>query len=133
MPGSLSLISAAYDEKTRGAAIGTWSAASAMTGALGPVLGGWVVTHLSWRWIFAINLPVAIIVVVLALTRVPESKDPHAEKQMDFLGASLATLGLGLIVYALVSSATLPGWLFGVFARRRRGDAAPGSCSLSRR
>ena len=63
IPGSLSLISAAYPEETRGAAIGTWSAASAITAAAGPVAGGWLVTHASWRWLFFFNVPVAAVVL----------------------------------------------------------------------
>jgi EmrB/QacA subfamily drug resistance transporter len=108
-PGSLSLISAAFEKKERGRAIGTWSAASAMTGALGPVIGGWVVGHASWRWIFFINLPIAVAVVALALVKVPESRDEGAPSNMDWMGALLATLSLGLVVYALVSAEHLGG------------------------
>src|SRR6185295_7989111 len=75
VPGSLALISAAYSEKERGRAIGTWSATSAITTAIGPVLGGWVVSHASWRWLFFMNLPLAVAIFVLALPRVPESRD----------------------------------------------------------
>lgn len=109
-PGSLALISAAFqDEKDRASAFGKWSAASALMGALGPVLGGWIVTHASWRWIFLLNIPVAVAVVLLALAGVEESRDESAPRSMDWTGAALATLGLGLIVYALVSSEKLGG------------------------
>src|SRR3954451_3963842 len=73
VPGSLALISAAYPEKTRGAAIGTWSAWSAITAAVGPVAGGWVVAHASWRWLFFFNVPVAAAVIVLGARRVAET------------------------------------------------------------
>jgi EmrB/QacA subfamily drug resistance transporter len=109
VPGSLSLISAAYDEKTRGAAIGTWSAFSAITGAVGPVAGGWVVAHGSWRWLFFFNVPIAAAVVVLSRRYVVETRDDEAPATMDWGGAALATLGLGLVVYALVDSADASG------------------------
>jgi EmrB/QacA subfamily drug resistance transporter len=109
VPGSLSLISSAYDDKTRGAAIGTWSAFSAITGAVGPVAGGWVVTHASWRWLFFFNVPLAAVVLVLSRRHVVETRDDEAPATMDWLGAALATLGLGLLVYALVDSADAAG------------------------
>ena len=109
VPGSLSLISAAYDDTTRGAAIGTWSAFSAITGAVGPIAGGWVVTHASWRWLFFFNVPLAAAVVVLSRLHVVETRDDEAPATMDWAGAALATLGLGLVVYALVDSADAAG------------------------
>ena len=104
VPGSLALISAAYSTEARGAAIGTWSAASAITGAVGPVAGGWVVSHASWRWLFLFNLPVGALVVALAARKIPETRDPDASPRLDLAGALLATVGLGLVVYALVDS-----------------------------
>jgi EmrB/QacA subfamily drug resistance transporter len=109
VPGSLSLISAAYAEKSRGAAIGTWSAFSAITGAVGPVAGGWVVAHGSWRWLFFFNVPLAAAVVLLSRRRVVETRDDEAPPSMDWSGAALATLGLGIVVYALVDSAGAAG------------------------
>jgi EmrB/QacA subfamily drug resistance transporter len=109
IPGSLSLISAAYPDETRGAAIGTWSAFSAVTSAVGPVAGGWVVTHASWRWLFFFNLPVAAVVVALAVFRVAETRDETASPHLDLAGAALATLGLGLVVYGLVDSGRAGG------------------------
>jgi EmrB/QacA subfamily drug resistance transporter len=105
VPGSLALISAAYSNgDARGAAIGTWSAFSAMTAAIGPVAGGWVVMHASWRWLFFFNAPIALVVVALAQLRVGESRDDTTSGRVDVLGAFLATAGLGLIVYALIDS-----------------------------
>jgi EmrB/QacA subfamily drug resistance transporter len=104
VPGSLALISAAYPEKARGAAIGTWSSWSAITSAVGPVAGGWLIAHASWRWIFLFNIPVAALVIALGVRGVAETRDPQAPPRLDFAGAALATLGLGLVVYALVDA-----------------------------
>jgi EmrB/QacA subfamily drug resistance transporter len=106
VPGSLSLISAAYpDDEERGRAIGTWSAASAMTTAVGPVVGGWLVTHGSWRWVFFLNVPFAAAALVLS-RRAPESRDDEARGRIDVLGSALAVIGLGMIVLALVGGPT---------------------------
>jgi EmrB/QacA subfamily drug resistance transporter len=108
VPGSLAIISASYPENERGRAIGTWSGFTAITAAIGPVLGGWLVENASWRWVFFINLPIAITVILLSLWRVPESRNEDASKSLDWLGAALATFGFGAITYALIrdSSAT---------------------------
>ncbi len=102
-PGSLALLSAAYDEKSRGRAIGLWSGFSALTSALGPVIGGWLTQHFSWRYVFVINLPIALAVVLLLVERVPESRDESSSRRIDVLGAVLATVGLGLVVYGLIA------------------------------
>src|SRR5271165_789205 len=81
VPGSLAIISASFDDKSRGQAIGTWSGFTAITSAVGPVLGGWLVEYASWRWVFFINLPIASIVIPLSLWRVPESRDEAASKR----------------------------------------------------
>jgi len=104
VPGSLALISASFPKDKRGAAIGTWSAWSAMTSAAGPVAGGWVASHASWRWLFFFNVPVAALVVALAARRVTETRDPEAPPRLDLAGAVLATIGLGLLVYALIDA-----------------------------
>lgn len=110
VPGSLALITAAYpDERERGAAIGTWSAFSAITTAVGPLAGGWVVTHASWRWIFFFNAPLAAVVVAMAARHVDETRDEGAAPHLDFTGAALATLGLGVVTFALVDSERVPG------------------------
>jgi len=109
VPGSLAILSASFPEQERGRAIGTWSAASAITAAFGPVLGGWLIEHLSWRWAFFLNLPVAVAVLGLLFWRVPESRDADATGPLDWLGAALVTAGLGGIVYGLVESSRL-GW-----------------------
>ena len=120
VPGSLAIISASYTESERGRAIGTWSGFTAITAAIGPVLGGWLVEYASWRWVFFINLPIASIVILLSLWRVPESRDEAANKRLDWQGAGLVTFGLGGITYALINgSATGSGhepaiWILGL-------------------
>jgi len=108
VPGSLAIISAAFDEDSRGQAIGTWSGFTAITMAIGPVLGGWVIEHASWRWAFFINLPLAVAVVVLSLRYVPESRSSQTGP-LDWIGACLATASLGAVVTGLLESSTL-GW-----------------------
>lgn len=94
IPGSLALISASFPEAQRGRAIGTWSGFTAMTTAIGPVLGGWLVQHFSWRWVFFINLPAAAVVLVLTLWRVPESRNDRRDQALDWQGALLAFIAL---------------------------------------
>ena len=108
VPGSLAIIGASFDEKTRGQAIGTWSGFTAITTAAGPVIGGWLIEHASWRWAFLVNLPIAAAVIVLSLWRIPESRSAIAGR-VDWLGALLVTLGLGGLVTGFVESASL-GW-----------------------
>jgi EmrB/QacA subfamily drug resistance transporter len=108
VPGSLAIISTSFDEKSRGQAIGTWSGFTAITTAIGPVLGGWLVEHASWRWAFFINLPIAASVIVFSLWQIPESRRRSAGS-IDWIGALLATLGLGGLVYGLIESVSL-GW-----------------------
>src|SRR5579871_6290651 len=108
VPGSLAIISTSFDEKSRGQAIGTWSGFTAITTAIGPVLGGWLVEHASWRWVFFINLPLAAAVIVVSLWRIPESRSAEAGR-IDWLGAFLATVGLGGLVTGFIDSANL-GW-----------------------
>jgi EmrB/QacA subfamily drug resistance transporter len=107
-PGSLAIISASFPEAERGRAIGTWSGFSAITTALGPVLGGWLIQHATWRWIFFINLPLAAAVILISIVHVPESRGPLA-KRLDLLGALLAIIGLGGLVFGLIESPRL-GW-----------------------
>lgn len=104
VPGSLALISASFPASERGRAIGTWSGFTAITAAVGPVLGGWLVDHASWRWVFFINLPVAAAVIFLALWRVPESRNEGVNKKLDWPGAALATIGLGAMTFAFIEA-----------------------------
>lgn len=103
VPGSLALIGACFTDSERGAAIGTWSAASALTTVAGPVLGGFLAEEFSWRWVFFINIPIAVLVIAIAIARVPESREP-SDSKIDWLGSALATLGLAGLVYGLTES-----------------------------
>lgn len=108
VPGSLSIISASFPEKERGRAIGTWSGVTAITMALGPVLGGWLIEHASWRWVFFLNVPIAVAVIGLSLWRVPESRSAE-RNSVDGVGAFIATIGLAGVTYGFIESANL-GW-----------------------
>ena len=102
VPGSLAIISATFDDAERGRAIGTWSGFSAITTAVGPVVGGWLIQNVSWRAAFFINVPLAAVVILLSLRYMDESSDPSRSKSIDWLGAGLAVLGLGGIVLGLL-------------------------------
>jgi EmrB/QacA subfamily drug resistance transporter len=102
VPGSLALISAAFDDASRGRAIGTWSGFSAITSALGPVVGGWLIEHVSWRAVFFLNVPLAAAVIVLSLRFIAESHDRSRSGRIDWTGAMLAVTGLGGIVFGLL-------------------------------
>lgn len=106
IPGSLAIISASFEEERRGKAIGTWAAFSGISSVIGPVLGGFLIETLSWRWVFFINIPLAAAVLAITLTYVPESRDPEAGR-LDLWGATLATLGLGGIVFGLIESSAV--------------------------
>jgi EmrB/QacA subfamily drug resistance transporter len=103
VPGSLAIISASFSEEERGRAIGTWSGFTAITAAVGPVLGGWLIENVSWRAVFFINVPLALIVLALVYLHVPESRDEES-RGLDWIGAALATISLGTIVYGLIES-----------------------------
>lgn len=134
VPGSLALISSSFSAEERGKAIGTWSGFTAITMAVGPVLGGWLIEHVSWRWIFFLNLPLALAVVAISLTRVQESRDGEVVPKLDGWGAGLATVGLCGITFALIEARrglaqTLIAGVAGLvaiacfFAVERRSDA----------
>lgn len=144
-PGSLSVLQSSFHPDDRGRAIGTWSGLAGVSTALGPFVGGWLIDALSWRWIFFINLPLAVPVVLAALRWAPESRDVDVSRtgsgrrRFDVAGALLGALGLGGVTYALIdapargvtSSPVLASALVGVLAavafvlvERRRGDAA---------
>ncbi|HEY6233067.1 MAG TPA: MFS transporter [Pyrinomonadaceae bacterium] len=106
VPGSLAIISASFKDEARGKAIGTWSGFTAITAAIGPVLGGWLIEHVSWRAVFFINVPLAVAVLILVVLHVPESRDEDSDG-LDWLGATLGTVALGGIVYGLLESSRL--------------------------
>ena len=109
VPGSLALISANFPEKERGRAIGTWSGFTAITAAIGPLLGGWFIEHGSWRWVFFINIPLGVAVLWLALWKVPESRAENRSQRFDWLGGLLAVLAFGGIVLGLIESMPAAG------------------------
>ncbi|MEU5789123.1 MFS transporter [Micromonospora purpureochromogenes] len=142
-PGSLSVLQSSFHPDDRGRAIGVWSGLAGVTTALGPFLGGWLIDALSWRWIFFINLPLAVAVILAALRWVPESRDEDASrsggKRFDVTGALLGALGLAGVTYALIDApargpGSLPvllaalvgvlGAVAFVLVERRRGEAA---------
>ena len=120
VPGSLALISANFSQNERGRAIGTWSGFTSITAAIGPVLGGWFTQHGSWRWVFFINLPLGLAVLVAHSVEGPGKPGRRLEaQQFDWPGGLLAALGFGGVVFALIESAPVAG-----VAGRRRPDCA---------
>lgn len=107
-PGSLAIISASFRREDRMRAIGAWSGLGGIAGAAAPFLGGWIIQTASWRWIFLINLPVAIAVVAMAARHVPESRDARAAPHTDVVGAALAAVGLAALTYGLITWAGAP-------------------------
>jgi EmrB/QacA subfamily drug resistance transporter len=108
VPGSLAIISSSFDEKSRGKAIGTWAGFTTITTAFGPVLGGWLIEHASWHWIFFLNIPLAALAWIISFWHVPESRSPDPGS-IDWLGASITILGLAALVYGFLESSIL-GW-----------------------
>ncbi len=101
-PGSLAMIQGAFVAADRPKAIGAWTGIGSIAAAVGPFLGGGLVDYASWRWIFLINLPLAVAIIVVAVKYVPESRDPHASRHFDVAGATLATVALGALTYSLI-------------------------------
>jgi len=128
-PGSLALISASFDPRDRGAAVGAWSGLGGVAGAAGPFVGGWLVEQVSWRAVFLVNLPLAAVVVWVALRHVPESRDTEAAPALDVSGAVLAALGLAGLTYGLISSSWPAGAAgavaLAVFVRTERRSKHP--------
>jgi len=106
MPNSLAILGAAFTGERRGRAVGTWAAMGALAGAIGPVLGGWLVDMVGWRMIFLINLPIASAAGCLAWAYVAESRDTRQAAPLDWRGAVLATAGLALLTWALTAAAS---------------------------
>ena len=104
VPGSLAILSAFFPQETRGRAIGIWSGFSAVTAAVGPVLGGWLVDKATWRWVFFINVPLAVATLAITFWRVPESRNEQMHDGLDWSGATLGTLGLAGITFALIEA-----------------------------
>ena len=124
VPASLALLGAAFEGEARGRAVGTWAAASAVAGVVGPVVGGWLIDAVGWRAIFLVNLPIAAAAAWLAWRKVDESRDDDPAP-LDLVGATLATLGLGLATFGLTALAAHGG------AAARHGDAVVGGAALA--
>ena len=108
-PGSLAILQASFAPEDRGRAIGAWSGLGGVATAAGPLLGGYLIAAASWRWIFLINVPIGAVVLLLAVRRVPESRDPTAAPRVDLAGAVLATCALGGATYGVIAGPTR-GW-----------------------
>lgn len=108
-PGSLALISASLHEDDRGAAIGLWSGLGGVAGAIGPLLGGWLVEVAGWRSVFFLNVPLAAVVIWASIRHIPESRDPHPPDHLDVLGSAFAVLGLGALTYGLIEMNPIAG------------------------
>jgi len=108
-PGSLAIIEAAFAPSDRGRAIGAWSGLTGLAGALGPFVGGYLIAALSWRYIFLINMPVALAVILVSLRHVPESANPEATGRIDTFGSGLVVAALVGVSYGLVEGPDL-GW-----------------------
>jgi EmrB/QacA subfamily drug resistance transporter len=109
IPCSLAIIGATFDDAERGKAIGTWAGFSAIAAAVGPLLGGWIVDHVTWRWIFLINPLLALPTLWITIRKVPESRDVDATGGLDWRGSLLALAGLGSLAFGLIS-APVSGW-----------------------
>src|SRR5438552_9512580 len=101
MPATLSIITATFAVRERGAAIGIWAGVSAMALAIGPLLGGVITEHISWNWIFYVNVPIGILGVVASIVVVPASRDTSHEQRLDLAGLLTSGIGLLALVYAL--------------------------------
>ncbi len=108
-PGSLAILQATFRPDDRGKAIGAWSGFAGVGTAVGPFIGGWLVSAVSWRLIFVINLPLAALVVAVALRHVPETRDPEATGPIDVVGGILVTFGLVGLTYGLIQGPAA-GW-----------------------
>ncbi|HLG77806.1 MAG TPA: MFS transporter, partial [Ktedonobacteraceae bacterium] len=106
-PSSLAILRSAFDDQQRGRAIGLWSGFTSITSALGPVIGGWLVQNAGWRWVFFINIPLAAVVLLILFWHVPEMRSEQRGRHLDIVGALLATLSLGALVFGLIESGPL--------------------------
>ncbi len=103
-PGSLAILEASFVPDDRPRAIGAWSGLSGVASAIGPFIGGWLIDAASWRWVFLLNVPLAVMVVLVTLRHVPESRNVHAPRQIDFTGAVLIGAALAGLSWGLISA-----------------------------
>lgn len=131
-PGALALIQASYAPGDRAPAIGTWAGVSGIAAAIGPLLGGAIVDTTSWRWIFAINVPLCLVVIALTLWSAPESRDTETTGRFDLAGSALIVVTLGASTWALTTAADAQTWAL-VLAWVVAGVAAVAFVAWSRR
>jgi EmrB/QacA subfamily drug resistance transporter len=138
IPSNLAIIGATFGEKERGRAIGTWAAFAAITAALGPVLGGWLADAVSWRAIFFVNVPLALVTALITSRHMPETRDRSTGRSLDWRGTLLAVSALAAIAFGIIQSSAL-GWrhptvlialalgilLFAAFLRAQAKSKAP--------
>jgi EmrB/QacA subfamily drug resistance transporter len=108
-PGSLAILQSSFRQQDRMRAIGAWSGLGGIAGAAGPFVGGYLVQSVGWRWVFLLNLPLAVVVGLISTRHVPESRDPDAAHSLDLLGAFLGAVGLGGLTYGLIEWPGHPG------------------------
>ncbi|MCU1497327.1 MAG: transrane efflux protein [Acidimicrobiales bacterium] len=129
VPGSLAILQASFHPDDRARAIGAWSGLGGITTAIGPFLGGWLVSTTSWRWIFLLNVPLGAVVVYVALVHLPETRDPGAGGRLDLLGAVLGAAGLAGVTYGFIERSFLVGGagaaLFAAFLLAEARQAHP--------
>ena len=113
VPGTLSIISATFSGKERGAAIGIWGAIGGLAIAVGPVVGGYLVEHVSWQSVFFINVPVGVVGMVIAGLIVPESRDTSGSRRLDPAGLVVGTAAVSALTYGLIEGGTR-GWTDGL-------------------
>ncbi|HEX6918198.1 MAG TPA: MFS transporter [Phycicoccus sp.] len=125
-PGALAIIQSSFRPEDRAPAIGTWAGLSGVAAAVGPVVGGWIVDHTTWRWVFGINVPLCALVLVLVLRAAPESRDPAAGgRRFDVAGAALTVVALGALTYALTAVGSVaPGVVVALVATTAAAGAA---------
>ncbi|MFI9649213.1 MFS transporter [Streptomyces sp. NPDC052040] len=144
-PGSLALIQASFHPDDRARAVGLWSGAGGIGAAVGPFVGGWLVDGPGWRWVFLLNVPLALLCAPIALRHVPESTDEGGHERFDVLGAVLGALALALVTYALIEAPTgspavpvtgaagvLAGIAFGYVEKHRPDPMVPPGIFASR-
>ena len=122
MPNSLAILGSTFSGESKGRAIGVWAATGAVTGANGPVLGGWLIDLGSWRAIFLLNLPRALAAIALAWRYIPDDEDTDG-RSLDLAGGVLATVGRGGVAWALTIGSGPGGWT-GLAITRAAGAAA---------
>ena len=109
VPGSLALIDATIRREDHGRAVGMWAGLTGVASAVGPFVGGWLVDAASWRWVFFLNLPFAVVAMWITMRHMPESRDPQAPRRLDIAGATAITLGLAGVTYTCIE-APARGW-----------------------